>query len=160
MNEKENNKTFFNDPLEENKLLQIPFTVPENYFEELEEKLNATLSGQKQDGKWGALLRTIKASLALAASFLIIFGLGWGVMHLTKNVQNRSELTANAAEDALIDSLMQEYGAIEIARFYEADEEIDDRDLYLDDDYLDAIGEYVESTSASYNGILAEEFKQ
>ncbi|MBR4980388.1 MAG: hypothetical protein IKY05_02685, partial [Bacteroidales bacterium] len=94
MNEKENNKTFFNDPLDENKLHQIPFSVPDGYFEEFEERLNATLSGQKQDGKWGALLRTMKASLALAASFLIIFGLGWGVMHLTKNVQNRAELAA------------------------------------------------------------------
>ena len=159
MNEKENNKTFFNDPLDENKLHQIPFSVPDGYFEEFEKRLNATLSGQKQDGKWGALLRTMKASLALAASFLIIFGLGWGVMHLTKNVQNRAELAASTAEDAVIDSLMQEYGAIEIAKFYESDEEIDERELYLDDDYLDAIGEYVESASASYNGVLAEDFK-
>lgn len=160
MNERENNKTFFNDPLEESKLRQIPFTVPENYFEELEENLNARLSGQKQDGKWGALIRTMKASLALAASFLIIFGLGWGVMHLTKSVQKGSTLAATTAEDAVIDSLIQEYGSIEIAKFYETDEEIDERELYLEDEYLDAIGEYVESTSTNYNGVLAEDFKQ
>ncbi|HPT05301.1 MAG TPA: hypothetical protein PK500_01435 [Candidatus Egerieousia sp.] len=94
-------------------LKKVPFKVPQGYFESVEDEVRTKIKDQTPDGQWGLLHRSLKAYLGLAASFLLILGAGWGVIHFTKFLTSRYQLTAQSTIDSelLLDSLENEYVA-------------------------------------------------
>lgn len=155
----ENNRL---DILEDERIKQIPFSAPENYFETLEERIAERVSPSEKKGWRISLAKTLKPALTLAASFLIIAGLGWGVMRLTHTAQrNLAQQTENTEDGQMLDSLVKDFGAIEVNRLY-ADYEGVDLDIH-DIDYSgdnDAIEEYITLMAPSFPGLLAEELSK
>lgn len=107
------NKETNSDILENDHLKKMPFSVPRGYFESVEDEVRSKIKEQTPDGQWGLLHRSLKAYLGLAASFLLILGAGWGVIHLTKGLsEHRMESASNVIDsEQLLDSLENEYVA-------------------------------------------------
>ena len=147
------------DILEDERMKQIPFTTPENYFESLEERIAEKVFPSEKKGWWTSLGKVLKPAATLAASFLIVAGLGWGVMRLTQTA--RGDLAQNAEnteEGQMLDSLVKDFGAIEVNRLYADYEDItDDIQEFEDSDDSDAIEEYITLMAPSFPGLLAEE---
>lgn len=150
------------DILEDERMKQIPFTTPENYFESLEERIAEKVFPSEKKGWWASLGKVLKPAAVLAASFLIVAGLGWGVMRLTQSARgNLAQNTENTEEGQMLDSLVKDFGAIEVNRLY-ADYEGVDLDIH-DIDYSgdnDAIEEYITLMAPSFPGLLAEELSK
>lgn len=102
-----------NNILNNSNLKKMPFKVPQGYFTSVEDEVRAKIKGQTPDGQWGLLHRSLKAYLGLAASFLLILGAGWGVIHFTKGITERHQFTAQTMvnADEFLDSLENDYVA-------------------------------------------------
>lgn len=98
------------DILQDGHLKQMPFRVPTGYFEELEESVREKVTGNAPDGRWGAVRRSLKAYLGLAAAFVLLIGATYGVLKLTHGIGEKN-LVARQSVDAvtLLDSLENEY---------------------------------------------------
>ena len=59
------------DILQESKLKQNPYTVPEGYFASVEDAVHHKIHNQQPEN---ALVSAFKSGLALACTFAIIFG--------------------------------------------------------------------------------------
>ena len=160
---KEMNKDMEN-LLERAQLKKIPFSAPEGYFDSLEERLRERTFQTKPEKKWGAWKGVLKAGLTLAASFLIVAGLGWGVMKLTNMSQNRMAVNTDSylteEGNMMIDSLLNRFGAIEIADIYQnslAQEYNDDYTETLSEEEYEALEEYISLVAPSYPGLLTDE---
>lgn len=122
------------DILERARQAGQPFKAPEGYFDSLEDRLMARVSLEAQPAPtrkqriWVAL----KPALALAATFALIFGMGYGVLSLTHTLDgNRAAGTASgyaSAEEELIrpSSVINYYQNGDSA---ESEEEIDEDTL-------------------------------
>ena len=147
------------DILEEERMKQVPFTTPENYFESLEDRIAEKVFPSEKKGWWTSLGKVLKPAASLAASFLIVAGLGWGVMRLTQTA--RGDLAQNAEnteEGQMLDSLVKDFGAIEVNRLYADYEDVsDDLQDFEDIDETDALEEYITLMAPSFPGLLAEE---
>ena len=150
------------DILEEEGMKQIPFTTPENYFESLEERIAEKVFPSEKKGWWTSLGKVLKPAIGLAASFLIVAGLGWGVMRLTQTA--RGDLVQNienTEEGQMLDSLVKDFGAIEVNRLYADYEDVSDNTQDDEDsDETDAIEEYITLMAPSFPGLLAEELSK
>ncbi|MBR5075334.1 MAG: hypothetical protein IKX26_08960 [Bacteroidales bacterium] len=150
------------DILEEERMKQVPFTTPENYFESLEDRIAEKVFPSEKKEWWTSLGKVIRPALALAASFLIVAGLGWGVMRLTQTARtDLAQNTDNTEEGQMLDSLVKDFGAIEVNRLYADYEDVSD-DI-RDDEYsdeTDAIEEYITLMAPSFPGLLAEELSK
>ena len=73
-----------NDILERVRQAGNPFKTPEGYFETMEDRLMARITEEsaKVDVK-RPVWRILKPALTLAATFALIFGMGYGVLSLT-----------------------------------------------------------------------------
>ncbi len=73
------------DILERARQAGQPFKAPEGYFESFEDRLMARISAEAQPAASTSrrLWTVLKPALALAATFAIIFGMGYGVLFLT-----------------------------------------------------------------------------
>lgn len=150
------------DILQRAEMKQIPFTTPDGYFDTVEERLRERTFQTQPDGKWGSFRRALRAGLTLAASFLLVAGMGWGIMKLTEIRQDRiaanqqTELTEEG--NMMLDSLVSRFGAIEVADVYHNSIAgyYPDVDEDSDEDY-DALEEYITLMVPSYPGLLAEE---
>ncbi len=69
------------DILQQEYLRENPYTLPQNYFAAVEDAVREKIHGKP--AKESALLNGIKTCTAFAAVFAIVFGLGYGAMHLT-----------------------------------------------------------------------------
>lgn len=149
------------DILQKAKMRQIPFSTPEGYFENMEERLREKILPNQPKGWWPSWAKTLKASLALAASFIIVAGLGWGVMKLTGQNQTTfaSNTTELSEESFLLDSLLSRYGAIEVSQGYHNSlaEGYTEAPNILSEEEYDALEEYIALRTPSYPGLLAEE---
>lgn len=148
--------------LEREEMKKIPFDAPQGYFDSLEERLRERTFQTDEGKKRGSWTRVLRAAFTLAASFLLVFGMGWGVMKLTNHSQNKIAANTESllTEDGnmMIDSLLNRYGAIEVVNVYEnslAQEYTEDSDQLSDEEY-DALEEYITLMTPSYPG-LAEE---
>jgi hypothetical protein len=126
------------DILERARQAGQPFKMPEGYFESLEDRLMARISMEEQQVPtrrqriWVAL----KPALALAATFALIFGMGYGVLSLTHTLDgNRAAGTAagyaSAEEELILPSSIINY--YQTGDPTESEEEIDEDTLI---DYL------------------------
>ena len=150
------------DILEDERMKQIPFTTPDNYFESLEDRIAEKVFPSEKKGWWTSLGKLLKPALTLAASFLIVAGLGWGVMRLTQTARgNLAQNTDNTEEGQMLDSLVKDFGAIEVNRLYADYEDVSD-DVQYDEysDETDAIEEYITMMAPSFPGLLAEELSK
>lgn len=62
-------------------LKENPFSVPRGYFTELEDRLHAKIESPEKSG--GSTFSTLRTSLAMAAMFALVFGLGYSVLYIT-----------------------------------------------------------------------------
>ena len=65
-----------------------PFRVPEGYFDALEDRVMARIAMEEAPEAGRRRVWTvIKPALALAATFALIFGMGYGVLSLTQTLK-------------------------------------------------------------------------
>lgn len=65
-----------------------PFRVPEGYFDALEDRVMARIAMEEAPEMGRRRVWTvIKPALALAATFALIFGMGYGVLSLTQTLK-------------------------------------------------------------------------
>ena len=151
------------DILETEEMRKIPFSVPEDYFDSLEDRLSESIFHKNKESWISSLKKTLKPVMTLAASFLIVAAMGWGVMRLTKLSQNKialnsQEETSEESAD-LMDSLINRYGAIEIEEIYSnppIDADNTGSDI-LSQEESEALEEYITVMAPSFPGLIAEE---
>lgn len=124
-----------NDILERARQAGQPFKTPEGYFESLEDRLMARISVEAQKPaptRKQRIWLTLKPALALAATFALIFGMGYGVLSLTHTLDGRKAADAAASYASVEEELLRRSS---ILNYYqtgdpaEADEEIDEDTL-------------------------------
>ena len=101
--------------LENEALRKAPFTVPEGYFDTVEESVRARM--EKPAGRtspWTIL----KPALLTACMFLVILGIGYATLSLTGTLGSRAENAAVLAE-----------ASVEEAQLDEAISEVPDEEL-------------------------------
>ena len=149
------------DILQKDGMKTLPFSTPEGYFDSVEERLRERTFQKEPSAKWDAWAKALKASLALAASFLLIAGMGWGIMKLTNLKQNQTAVLAEQTEetDMMLDSLVNRFGAIEVVDVYRnsISQDIQEENDALSAEEYDALEEYITTMAPSYPGLIAEE---
>ena len=108
-----------------------PFKVPEGYFESFDDRLMARIAAEESETpqEKRTVWRILKPALALAATFAIIFGMGYGVLALTHTLDRGTSSVAAegyaSAEEELIRpvSLINYYQSEPVEENTELDEE-------------------------------------
>ena len=88
-----------------------PFTVPQGYFDDLEEKLAVAVNpSEKEEHSWTSVF---KPALMLACTFAAIFGMGYGFLRLTgtygQSSSSDSEYGQLGEDHFLTSSLIMDY---------------------------------------------------
>ena len=106
--------------------------MPEGYLDSFEDRLMARIAAEEQEeAPRRPVWRILKPALALAATFALIFGMGYGVLSLTHTV-NRS---AKADSEASYASVVEEWiRPASLINYYEngspaVEEELDEETL-------------------------------
>lgn len=80
-----------NDILETKGLSESPFKVPEGYLEKLEAYVSERIESESsQRGFW----KVAKPAIALACSFALVLGMGYGILALTGSLEKEQEQIA------------------------------------------------------------------
>ena len=121
--------------MEENFLKNIskqnPFEAPEGYFSSMEESLRSSVLGHKES----FFVKVFKTAISLAASFVFIFVIGFGVLKLTNPVNvspTYQEAVDLAAELDCVNPSVFEYMTEEDFAEYDTELSIDDVLEYFD----------------------------
>ncbi len=120
----------YKDILENPGLKRNPYSVPEGYFAEMEDKVRAAVNPEYVEAPKG--LAMFKPALLLAVMFAVIGGLGLGVAKMTDVLYNPAQGTSVDGIYALI-----EEGYVESDFLY---------DYYVDLDLDHALGARVEES--------------
>ena len=92
--------------LEQESLKQAPFTVPEGYFLTVEDRVRERIA--KPEGRT-RLWTVLKPGMAVAAMFLIIFGIGYATLSLTGTLgSGRSAQLAQAESVSAVEENLNE----------------------------------------------------
>lgn len=92
--------------LEQESLKQAPFTVPEGYFQTVEDRVRERIA--KPEGRT-RLWTVLKPGMAVAAMFLIIFGIGYATLSLTGTLgSGRSAQLAQAESVSAVEENLNE----------------------------------------------------
>ncbi len=149
------------DILQKDGMRTLPFSTPDGYFDSVEERLRERTFQTRPSARWETWGKTLKAGLGLAASFLLIAGMGWGIMKLTNLKQNQTAVLAEQTEetDMMLDSLVNRFGAIEVVDVYRnsISQDIQEENDALSAEEYDALEEYITTMAPSYPGLIAEE---
>ena len=65
------------------KMRQSPFSVPEGYFDSVEERISNAVFKEDTTQQKGSVWNYLKPVLLLACSFCLIFGIGYGILSLS-----------------------------------------------------------------------------
>ena len=76
--------------LDDNRLKEDPFRMPDGYLESLEASLNEKIEQGETGGRWFEFKKVFKPAITLAAMFLLIFGMGYGALSLTGTLHEKS----------------------------------------------------------------------
>lgn len=91
------------DILKESTLKKNPFSVPDGYFMQVQSsvmsKISASQEPEQQKQKANNIFNIIRPAIAMAACFALIFGLGYGVMHITDTADYKNPNSAITAEN-------------------------------------------------------------
>lgn len=133
--------------MSEDKIHNNPFTVPEGYFAELEDRLReVALSPEAQSVGW---LAKVKPAMMLALMFGIIAGFGWIVSKITGLLY-----TDPVESDDPITAMIEE-GWIESSFIYAYSDEIDVEEALINS--LENTVTMDEELSESIEALLSEE---
>ena len=93
--------------LDQESLRKAPFTVPEGYFATVEDRVRERVA---KPAKASPLWRVLKPGIAVAAMFLIIFGIGYATLSLTGTLDSgRAQRLADAdAEISVVEADLNE----------------------------------------------------
>lgn len=109
-----------NNILEREGLKNNPFSVPEGYFDTVEDMVRERIRTPEKRGPMSIL----KPALLLACMFGIIFGIGYGALSLTGTInQEESRLTAETEEEIWFHSRFLDFFAADMAEQYEDEQE-------------------------------------
>lgn len=138
------------DPLASPELRQNPFSAPAGYMDSFEERIMQRISGQQEsltqqesssqqqgsgqqpvsDQQHGLGLRALlKPAIGFAASFALLFSLGYGIISLTKFLEKTPQKIALQMRDTTISSPIENNVANQTNE--EATESIDAAEEYL-----------------------------
>ena len=138
------------DPLASPELRQNPFSAPAGYMDSFEERIMQRISGQQEsltqqeissqlqgsgqqpvsDQQHGLGLRALlKPAIGFAASFALLFSLGYGIISLTKFLEKTPQKIALQMRDTTISSPIENNVANQTNE--EAAESIDAAEEYL-----------------------------
>ena len=132
------------DPLASPELRQNPFSAPAGYMDSLEERIMQRISGQQESltqqeslaqqeissQQHGLGLRALlKPAIGFAASFALLFSLGYGIISLTKFLEKTPQKIALQMRDTTISSPIENNVANQTNE--EAAESIDAAEEYL-----------------------------
>lgn len=160
-----------NEILENKKLKEFPFGVPDGYFASLEERVRDKMKVETEAPNV-AVWRTLRASLALAAAFILIVALGGVILKYTTGAfQNNSETLAQQTQDEIVaDSIQTLFLAEQIYQAVAEGEDVEEAysqaletinaNLAESDDYNELVTEYLNSVPSAYSNLLAEEFSK
>lgn len=87
--------------LDDKSLKENPFSMPEGYLSSLEESVLSKIHTPSQESKFMRIWNASKASVALAASFLILLGIGYGILSLTP-LLDKTAVSAESDEFAVL----------------------------------------------------------
>ncbi len=133
--------------MSEDKIHNNPFTVPEGYFAELEDRLReVALSPEAQSVGW---LAKVKPAMMLALMFGVIAGFGWIVSRITGLLY-----TDPVESDDPITAMIEE-GWIESSFIYAYSDEIDVEEALINS--LENTVTMDEELSESIEALLSEE---
>ncbi len=98
---------------------RFPYKVPDGYFSAMEDELARKIKAGDEFQR-NSLLAKLKPAIALAATFALIFGLGFGVMNLTKGLGRAGYAPELASEmDSIVRQEVEEASLIEtLEHFY------------------------------------------
>ncbi len=92
--------------LEQASLKQAPFTVPEGYFLTVEDRVRERIAKPERGTR---LWTVLKPGMAVAAMFLIIFGIGYATLSLTGTLgSGRSARLAQAESVSAVEENLNE----------------------------------------------------
>lgn len=92
--------------LEQASLKQAPFTVPEGYFLTVEDRVRERIAKPERGTR---LWTVLKPGMAVAAMFLIIFGIGYATLSLTGTLgSGRSAQLAQAESVSAVEENLNE----------------------------------------------------
>ena len=132
------------DPLASPELRQNPFSAPAGYMDSFEERIMQRISGQQEHfgqqrvsgqqhdsgQQHGLGLRALlKPAIGFAASFALLFSLGYGIISLTKFLEKTPQKIALQMRDTTISSPIENNVANQTNE--EAAESIDAAEEYL-----------------------------
>ena len=126
------------DPLASPELRQNPFSAPAGYMDSFEERIMQRVSGQQESltqqesssQQHGLGLRALlKPAIGFAASFALLFSLGYGIISLTKFLEKTPQKIALQMRDTTISSPIENNVANQTNE--EAAESIDAAEEYL-----------------------------
>ena len=121
-----------NDILERVQQGGNPFRMPEGYLDTFDDRLMARISSEAaQEPSQRRIWVMLKPALALAATFALIFGMGYGVLSLTHTIDrgtgtNAAEFATVAEEFIRPASLINYYQTDEMTA---EEEEIDEEEI-------------------------------
>lgn len=158
-----------NEILENKKLKEFPFDIPEGYFSSLEERVRSRMEVEKE-GKKVALWRTLRASLALAGAFILIIAVGSVILkNSTGWFQKSSETIAeetsiNNIEDSLQTLLLAEQVEDTIINGDNAENVYDQiitgtEDLSQIENLEEYLSEYLDNMPTAYHYLIAEDIR-
>lgn len=96
------------DILKQEYLRENPYTLPQGYFNAVEDSVRIKIHGKDSHGS--SLKSVFQTTIALASVFAIVFGFGYGAMYLTQTGKFDSEhiysQTGYDSSDSLTDELI------------------------------------------------------
>lgn len=115
-----------------------PFKMPDGYLENLEASVNEKI-GRKPSRTWSVL----KPAIGLACSFVVIFGMGYGILTLTGTLNKVDE---KSADTETIDQYLSYSSHI---NYYENG--VEEEDIIQDEEIMDYLEfEMTESAVSDY----------
>lgn len=92
------------DILKDSTLKKNPFSVPEGYFMQVESSVMSKISAsepQQEKQTTNNIFNILRPAFAMAACFALIFGLGYGVMHITDTADYKNPESSITAENSV-----------------------------------------------------------
>lgn len=114
---------------------EIPFRVPENYFEDFSARLQTKLETEKEGTTktQSRIIQFLKPAIGLAAGFALIFMLAyWPLTKLTSNQQAKNNSTQTDETDMIFTSLvegMDENSFVAMLEESESEGQLSDEDM-------------------------------
>ncbi len=146
--------------LEKIKEKNFPFHVGEDYFLSLEDRIRERLEVKEPERKV-IIFRSLKAYMGLAASFLLIFGIGFGVLKLTTNIEGEKNLADNIEllenhHDEYIDSI-DNFFAVNDIMVSEEELSFVEKEIVIENENDEDFDEYIRQVPTLFTHLIAEE---